>query len=406
MAKGILDLLDTVADFFVNGCLIAGVEMNLKHPHELIKFKESLKKFIKYELDPISDVVEKTEALTDEIFQKIKDKGLFGLTIPPKYGGKGLKHSDFCLILEEVAKAYAFVRLLVHQMNGICPKCILDYGTEEQKKRYLPPIAEGRHIAAFALTEPNTGTGADIKLMAVKERDKFILNGKKHLITYPHADITITFAKTHELNEEKGITAFIVEKGIPGFHVVDMPETIGCRGPRHGELIFKDCLVPQKNVLGKVGNGLTVALDALDISRIQIAVAALGLAEKLLELSIDFAKKRITFGKPISERQATQWKIAEMATNIYASRTMTYDALAKYDQGKKISREAAMAKLFASQMVCKVADEALQIHGGIGYTAAYPVERIYRDVRSMRLEEGTDDIQKLVISRSFLRNGK
>jgi alkylation response protein AidB-like acyl-CoA dehydrogenase len=280
---------------------------------------------------------------------------------------------------------------------------VAQLGSEAQKRALLPKVATGEWSVAFGLTEPDAGTGRDLKSRAVRDGDHFVLNGRKHLITNSEfASHFMVFAYTDPSKGARGISALMVDRDTPGFTISPMPETMGCRGGEHGHLTFKDCPVPVTNILGDEGQGLLQMTVALEVSRLFIAATSLGTAERAFELSLDFSKKRVTFGKAIAERQAVQAYLADMATDLYALRTMIRDAARKADRGGRIPAEASMCKLFGLEAVGRVTDRALLVHGGVGYTRRYPIERLYRDARLNWVEEGTPTIQRLVIAREFL----
>ncbi len=375
-------------------------------PAELKQAQEMIQKFVKQDLDPISMEVEETGVIPDNIHRKMKELGLFGITLPVEYDGMGLGTLGECVIRAELAKTNACFNVRIGTNNGIGSMGIFFDGTEEQKKKYLPPIARGDIMAAFALSEPNIGSDASgIETTAVRKGDQWVLNGLKNWITNgPIADVFTVLAVTDkEKRARGGITAFIVEKDFPGFSVGRIDEKMGQKGSVTSELIFEDCIVPAENVIGKVGEGFSTAMKVLDKGRIVVGALALGAAERLLELSIEHAKTRVQFGKPISKFQAIRWMLADMATEIYASKMMIYNAAWMKDNDMKVTKEAAMTKVFATEMVDRVADKAVQIHGGMGYMKECPVERFYRDVRLWKIVEGTSEIQRLVISRELLK---
>lgn len=362
--------------------------------------------FVKRELDPIADQVEKEGAIPEEIIQKMKEMGYFGLRIPETYGGSGLSTLGYCMVLEELSKPHKAFWSLIYVNNGIGFQSIYGDGTEEQKAKYLPSLASGEKIASFALTEPDAGSdAAAIRTSAVRKNDHFIMNGVKHYITNgPIADLHLTMAVTDkERGASGGITAFIVEKGTPGFSVGQVHETLGDSATLQSELVFENCVVPVTNVVGQIGMGFKTAMRFLDDGRLTMAACVIGPAQRLLELSVDYSKQRVTFGKPISQRQAIQWMIADMATEIYAAREMLYWTAWHKDQNKKISAEASMVKLFATEAAFRIADRAVQIHGSMGYAKDYPVERWYRDLRSSRITEGPSEIQRIIIARNVLQ---
>ena len=380
--------------------------MSFKTEAEFKAFRDSIRDFVDNELEPYAQEIDRTDKIPDKVWQMLKEKQLLSLTAPKEYGGMGMNLTEYFIILEELSRTAGYARVIVHQINGLSYRLIDKFGSKEQKEYYLPLFGKGEFLLAFALTEPDRGTGADIGTTATKKGDQYLLNGKKHLITL--ADLSnslVVFAVTDETRRKSGgITAFLVDPKSPGLTMVNLPLCMGSRGLFEGLLTFKDCAVPVSNVLGEVGQGLDIALDVLDESRGSIAASCLGLAQKFLELSVARAKKRITFGKPIAQRQAIQQMLADMATDIYALRLMVYDMTAKFDAGLDIRREASMSKLFALKALLDISDKALEIYGGIGYSSAHPIERMYRDSRSLWLEEGTPTIQRLVIARDVLQS--
>lgn len=376
--------------------------MNFSLPERILKLKAEARDWVENVLNPLSAPLEEEERIPDALVEELR-KGqfrFFGLTIPKEYGGEGWTATEWFTVLEELAKAYATIRLIAHTMNGLFWRPLLYFGTEEQKQHYLPKLATGEIWAANSLTEPEAGTGKDINSKAVRDGDDYILNGRKWLITlFPgYTKLIYAFAAT-----EEGITSFLVDAPCEGLILKPMEKMMGCVGPRHYNVIYKDCRVPTSNVLGEKGKGLDVAFGMLHLSRVSIAFCEVGLAQKMLDLAIDYAKKRSTFGKLLAKRQVIQNNIAQMGTEIQAARLLAYEAAWKFDQGQDIVKEAAMAKLFAEQVLTRVSEMALRIHGGIGYTKAYPLERHFRDARSFHFEEGTEEIQKLLISRYFLK---
>jgi alkylation response protein AidB-like acyl-CoA dehydrogenase len=374
--------------------------MDFSLTDEILKYKNEAREWVENVLNPLSKPLEEDEKLPDELVAELKKGRFFGLTIPQEYGGQGWSALEWFPVLEELAKAYATVRLIAHTMNGLFWRPLLHFGTEEQKKKYLPGLASGEIWAANSLTEPEAGTGKDINSKAQKDGEDYILNGHKWLITlFPgYTKLIYAFAAT-----EEGITAFLIDVPCDGLVLKPMEKMMGCVGPRHYNVIYKNCRVPAANILGEKGKGLEVAFGMLHLSRVSIAFCCVGLAQRMLDLAIAYAKKRTTFGKLLARRQAVQNNIAQMGTEIQAARLLAYEAAWKFDQGMDIVKEAAMAKLFAEQVVTRVSEMALRIHGGIGYTRTYPIERHFRDARSFHFEEGTEEIQKLLISRYLLR---
>jgi alkylation response protein AidB-like acyl-CoA dehydrogenase len=374
--------------------------MDFSLSDEILRYKQEAREWVENVLNPMSGPLENEERLPKELVEELRKGRFFGLTIPKEYGGLGWSAVEWFTVLEELAKAYATVRLIAHTMNGLFWRPILYFGTEEQKKKYLPKLATGEIWAANSLTEPEAGTGKDINSKAVRDGDYYVLNGRKWLITLipGYTKLIYAFAAA-----EEGITSFLVDVPTEGLKLEPMEKMMGCVGPRHFNVIYQDCRVPVGNVLGEKGKGLDVAFGMLHLSRVSIAFCCVGLAQKMLDLAIDYAKKRSTFGKLLSKRQAIQNNVAQMGTEIQAARLMAYEAAWKFDQGMDIVTEAAMAKLFAEQVVTRVSELALRMHGGIGYTKAYPLERHFRDVRSFHFEEGTEEIQKLLIARHLLK---
>jgi acyl-CoA dehydrogenase len=376
--------------------------MDFSLPENILKLKTEARDWVENVLNPMSGPLEEEERIPEELVAELRNGQFrfFGLTIPKEYGGEGWSAIEWFTILEELSKAYATVRLIAHTMNGLFWRPLLHFGTEAQKQEYLPKLATGEIWSANSLTEPEAGTGKDINSKAVRDGDDYILNGHKWLITlFPgYTKLIYAFAAT-----EEGITSFLVDAPCKGLVLKPMEKMMGCVGPRHHNVIYKDCRVPGSNVLGEKGKGLDVAFGMLHLSRISISFCEIGLAQKMLDLAIDYAKKRTTFGKLLSRRQAIQNNIAQMGTEIAAARALSYQAAWKFDQGQDIVKEAAMAKLFAEQVVTRVSELALRIHGGIGYTKAYSMERHFRDARSYHFEEGTEEIQKLLIARYLLK---
>lgn len=366
---------------------------------ELQMMRNVIKDFVENEVEPLASKIEEENEVPFELLQKAKEIGLFGLSIPAEYEGAGIGMVGKCLALEELGKTHNGFTVTVSCHNGIGTAGIVSLGTEEQKKKYLPSMARGEKIGAFALTEPNAGSDVtNLSTTAVRKGDRYILNGVKHFITNAIiADIVTVIAATDKSKGPKGISAFIVEKGFPGFYEGTVEKKMGLRGCHTAELIFENCEVPEENLLGKEGEGFLNALKILTNGRAGVAARCLGSCEKLLELSINYAQQRIQFGKPIIENQVIQHMLAEMAVEIEALRSLTYRVAWMVDQGMKVIKEAAIAKLFASEVYGRIADKAVQIYGGMGYMKDFPIERFYRDARINRIFEGTSEIQKNAI---------
>ena len=384
--------------------------MDFEIPESLRMMLDTVRRFVKQDLEPISRQVEEEDRIPDEVVEKMRELGLFGLAIPEEYGGLGLNCLGECLVYEELGKVNACFRTCIATNNGIGSQGIVLDGTPDQKQQYLPRLASGEWIGCFALSEPEAGSdAANIKTAAQRDGDRWVLNGRKHFITNGNiADMATVFALTDRDKRAKGgITAFIVEKTFPGFYVGTVERKMGMRGSHTCELIFDNCLVPAENVVGgeaMIGQGFRTAMKTLDKGRLTMGASSLGSAQRLLELSLDYARQRVQFGKPIAHFQAIQLMLADMATEIYAGRQMIHHAAWLRDTtGTAVVKEASMVKLFCTEMANRVADMAVQIHGGMGYMKDYPVERFYRDLRLTRIYEGTSEIQRLVIARELLR---
>lgn len=384
--------------------------MDYTIPENLRIMVETVRRFVKQDLEPISNQVEEDDHIPEDVVQTMRELGLFGLAIPEEYGGLGIGTLGECLVYEELSKINACFRTRIGTNNGIGSQGIVIDGTSEQKERYLPKLASGEWVGCFALTESEAGSDAsNIQTTAELDGDHWILNGRKQFITNGNiADLITVFA----LNDRKkrargGITAFLVEKSFPGFQVGAIERKMGMRGSHTAELIFDNCKVPKENVIGgesMVGQGFKTAMKTLDRGRLTMGASALGSAQKLLELSVDYAKQRVQFGKPIGQFQAVQIMLADMATQIYAARQMLYHAAWLRDyKCTAVIKEASMVKLFCTEMANKIADMAVQIHGGMGYMKDFPVERYFRDLRLTRIYEGTSEIQRIVIARELLK---
>lgn len=370
---------------------------------EYQEFKREIFAAIWRDLDPLEQQIEDNEHVPHEIVDPLLRKmGAFGLVIPKRFGGVGLSVTQYLPILAEFSKIQGGIRVLMHVHNSVAHG-LLEVASEEQLQALMPDVAQGKKSIAFGLTEPEHGTGLDIGTQAVQDGNHYLINGRKWLIT--NSDIATHFmivAKTDPSAGAAGISSIFVERETPGLTVTPLPETMGCKGGEHGQIDLVNVRVPMTNIIGREGEGLAQMEELLEISRLFIAATSLGTAERAFELSLDFAKKRKTFGKPLAARQAIQRYIAEMGTDIYALRGMIADATAKWDAGRRIPAEASMCKLFGLEAVGRVTDRALLLHGGIGYTRKYPIERLYRDARLNWLEEGPPTIQMAVAAHTFL----
>ncbi len=350
--------------------------------------------------------IERTGKISEQLWSRLRELGFCNLTQPKWAGGEGLPLSLYFPILEEVSRCHGSIRMVVHVLNSIWRP--LERGREEQKNYWLPKIAHGEALIAFALTEPDNGTGIDLQTTATYDSGKYVLRGKKHLITFAEeADVTIVVAKTDADLGRQGLTAFLVPKGRAGMNLTPMPEMMGDKGCTHAVITFDDCVVGEEEVLGQVGQGFDVAVHGfLDQSRAAIAQSGVGIAQEALHVTTEFVRRRVTFGKPLSSRQAVQMKLAEMAIGVQGARLLCLDAAAKFDAGQDISMAAAIAKANAIKMVGEVTDNALSLFGGIGYAVGSPIERLYRDARSIWFEEGTIETQKMTIVERLLSEAR
>jgi alkylation response protein AidB-like acyl-CoA dehydrogenase len=340
------------------------------------------------------------------LFKEMGKLGLMGVLVPEEYGGSGFGYHEYITAIAEVAKVCGSIGLSVAAHNSLCTGHILTFGNEEQKKKYLPKLASAEFIGAWALTEPNTGSDAmRMKCTAKKEGENWILNGTKCWITHGiSSDVVVVIARTGDLLDSRGMTAFIVDRSNPGLKAGKKEDKLGMRASETAEVIFENCVVHESMVLGEVGNGFQQAMKILDGGRISIAALSLGIAKGAYEASKKYAKEREQFGEPIANFQAISFKLADMATEIEAAELLTHQAADLENKGQKMTKESAFAKYYASEVSVKVSTDAVQIFGGYGYTKEFPVEKFYRDSKLCTIGEGTSEIQKLVISREILKN--
>ena len=345
-----------------------------------------------------------TKEFPGENLKKMGELGLMGMMVPPEYDGAGADTVSYVLALQEVAYACASTAVVMSVHNSIVCETINRFGTDEQKQAYLKPLAAGEIIGAFAMTEPHAGSDpVNQSTSALRDGDHYIINGTKRFITSGKtAGVTIITAKTDKAKRHKGISAFIVRKGTPGFLVGKTEKKMGLCASDTTDLVLDNCRIPAENLLGDEGDGFKIAMTALDGGRIGIAAQSLGVAQAALDAAVSYAKEREQFGQPISKFQGLRWMLADMATEIEAARQLTLSAASMKDRDEKYTKQASMAKLFASEMVNRVTAKALQIHGGYGYTKEYPVERFYRDARVFTIYEGTSEIQRVVIANHLL----
>ena len=382
--------------------------MNFSFTEDIESIRKGVRKFIREEVEAVAMEIEKNDEIPAHIIEMSKDMGLFGLSIPEEYGGLGLDMVGKCAVYEELGKTHNGYTTLIGAHTGIGSVGIVELGTEEQKKKYLPKMATGEWIGAFALTEPAAGSNAAaLTTKAVRQGDKYIINGSKHYITNAvEGHVFTVMASTDPSKGAKGITSFIVEKDFPGFKVGAVEEKMGLRGSHSAELFFDNMEVPVENVLGEEGQGYVNALKILANGRAGLAARNLGSSERLLEHCMDYSFEREQFGKPIFENQAIQHMLAEISMQIEVLRAMTYRVAWMTDDKQRVIKEAAIAKLYGSDVYNRVADLAVQIHAGIGYMKDYPIERYYRDARITKIYEGTSEIQKNIIAAQLKKEYK
>ena len=378
------------------------MDFTLSKEHEMLR--KMYREFAQNEVKPLAQEIDEEERFPSETIPKLAKLGLLGIPFPKKYGGAGGDNLAYAMAVEEIAKTCGTTSVIICAHTSLCCYPIYAYGTEEQKMKYLPDLLSGCKLGAFGLTEPNAGSDASgQQTIAVLEGDHYVLNGTKCFITNAtEADTFVVFAMTDRTKGNHGISAFIVEKSFPGFSTGKHEKKMGIRGSSTCDLIFEDCIVPKENLLGKEGKGFKIAMQTLDGGRIGIAAQALGIAEGAMEESINFAKTREQFGRPIAKFQNTQFLFADMHVAIEAARLLTYKAAVAKSEGGRFTVDAATAKLFASEAAMKITTKAVQVHGGYGYTKDYPVERMMRDAKITEIYEGTSEIQRVVISGNIL----
>ncbi|KGN02416.1 acyl-CoA dehydrogenase [Clostridium novyi A str. 4570] len=379
--------------------------MKLEFTREQELVRQMVREFAENEVKPMAAEIDETEAFPMENVKKMAKYGMFGIPFAKEYGGVGGDYLSYILAVEELAKKCGTTSIILSAHVSLCASVIDAFGTEEQKKKYLPDLCSGKKLGAFGLTEPNAGTDASgQQTVAVKQGDKYILNGQKIFITNGGvADVFIAFAMTDKSKGTKGISAFIVEKGFKGFSIGKVEDKLGIRASSTTELIFEDCEVPAENLIGKEGKGFPIAMKTLDGGRIGVSAQALGIAEGALEEAIAYMKERKQFGKQLYKFQGMGWMAAECKAKIEAARYLVYKAAYNKMTGKPYTVEAATAKLFAADTAMEVATKAVQMFGGYGYTKDYPVERMFRDAKITEIYEGTSQVQKMVISGALFR---
>ena len=379
--------------------------MDFEYSAEQLHLRKSIRDFAETELAPHVLEWDENQIFPLDAIKKAGQLGIMGAIFPEDLGGAGLGYIDYSIVIEELARVDPSVALIVAAHNSLCTNHIFLAGNEEQRKKYIPKLATGEWIGCWSLTEPEAGSdAAGTRSTAVLKDGEWLLNGGKTFTTNAqYADVCVAMAVTDRAASQHGISAFILETGMPGFRVGKKENKLGMRASATGEVLFTDCKLPQTHLLGKPGEGFVDSLRILDGGRISIAALSLGIAQGAFDAALKYSKQRKQFGRSISEFQAIQDKLANMATDIEAARWLIYRAGARKDQGKRVTKESAMAKLFASEMAVKAADQALQIHGGYGFIKDYPVEKFYRDVKLCTIGEGTSEIQRLVIARQLLK---
>ena len=382
--------------------------MDFTFTEEQQMLRETVRKFTEKDVKPLARQIDTEKKIPEELLDTCREMGLFGILIPEEYGGIGAGDTGYCIVTEEIARGSSSLAVFLGAHQSIGAMAIILDGTEEQKKKFLPAMATGEKVGAFALTEPNAGSDASgLESMAERRGDHFVVNGTKIWITNGNvADVISLFVGTPRTTGQKGgVTALIVESNMPGFKVGAVDDKMGIRGSSSCELIFEDMIVPAENLLGREGKGFVTAMKTLDHGRLGIAAMCIGVAKEAIQLSVNHAKGRVQFGRPIAELEAIQWMIAEMAAETYAMESMTYRTAWMADRGERVTREGAIAKMFTSECLDRIVDKALQIHGGMGYMRDYPIEMFYRDSRINRIFEGTNEIQRLIIARDVLKKG-
>ncbi len=379
--------------------------MNFSADENVQMIRQTVRDFAEKNIRPNFMEWDESQEFPVHVFKALGELGLMGVLVPEEYGGSGLGYHEYVAAIEELAKVCGSIGLSMAAHNSLCTGHIMMFGNEEQKKRWLPKLATAEWIGAWGLTEANTGSDAlRMQCVAKKDGDDWVLNGTKNWITHGiTGNVAVVLARTGDLLDSHGITAFVVERGTPGFRGGKKENKLGMRASETAELIFEDCRIPDTNRLGNVGDGFIQAMKILDGGRISIAALSLGIAKGAYEASVKYSKERQQFGQPIANFQAIGFKLADMATRIEAAELLTHQAANLKNKGKSINKESAMAKYYASEVSVYCSNEAVQIFGGYGYTKDFPVEKFYRDCKLCTIGEGTSEIQKLVISRAVLK---
>ncbi len=379
--------------------------MDFKFSETQQQIAEMVRDFSNKHIRPKMMEWDESQEFPVEVFRKLGELGLMGVLIPTEYGGSGLTYNEYVVVVSEIAKVCGSIGLSVAAHNSLCTNHIYKFGTAEQKKKYLPKLASGEWIGAWGLTEANTGSDAgNMQCVAVKDGEEWVINGTKNWITHGKSgDVAVVLCRTGEPRTSSNVTAFVIERGMPGFSAGKKENKLGMRASETAELVFDNCRISDAQRLGEVGDGFRQAMKILDGGRISIAALSLGIAKGAYEASLKYAKERQQFDQPISNFQAIQWKLADMATQIEASELLIYQAADLINRGEKVTKQSAFAKYYASEVSVRVSTDAVQIFGGYGYTKDFPVEKFYRDSKLCTIGEGTSEIQKLVIARELLK---
>lgn len=379
--------------------------MNFDYNETQLMIAQSIKDFAEKNIRPYIMEWDEAQIFPVDLFKKLGEMGFMGVLVPEEYGGSGLGYHEYITVIEEISKVDPSIGLSVAAHNSLCTNHILTFGNEEQKRKFLPKLATAEHIGAWGLTEHNTGSDAGgMNTTAVKDGDFWVINGAKNFITHAiSGDVAVVIVRTGEKGDSKGMTAFVLEKRMTGFSSGKKENKLGMRASETAELVFDNCRVPDANRLGEVGQGFVQAMKILDGGRISIGALSLGISKGAYEAALKYSKERYQFGQPISNFQGISFKLADMATEIEASELLLHKAAYLKQQHKPVTTSGAMAKMYASEACVKIANEAVQIHGGYGYTKDFPVEKFYRDSKLCTIGEGTTEIQKVVISRNLLK---
>lgn len=380
--------------------------MDFEYTPEQIQLRKSVREFAEGEIAPHVMEWDETQTFPLDVIRKLGQLGYMGAIFPEELGGAGLGYIEYSILIEELSRVDGSVGIIVAAHTSLCSNHIYKMGTDEQRRKYIPKLASGEWIGCWSLTEPEAGSdAAGTRTTAVLQGDDWVLNGAKTFTTNAHyADVCVAMAVTDRAAAQHGISAFIIEKGTPGFRPGKKENKLGLRASATGEVVFENCRLPRRQLLGKLNDGFVDSLKVLDGGRISIAALSIGMAQGAYDAALKYSKLRKQFGRPISEFQAIQYKLVDMATEIDAARLLNYRAGWMLDRGMRVTRESAMSKLFASEAAVRIANEAVQIHGGYGFIKDYPVEKFYRDVKLCTIGEGTSEIQRLVIARQLLKS--